>query len=324
MNKKLQKAMRRQTELTAKLMAGNITKEEKTELSTVNAQIKKAIEPHKVTQKTNLTTMKLSEFREWVEKLTNGDPSADELAIIKYNLEQIKGQGVTDPDGIVAVQILAKETNEEAMSRLEARVAELEERLSEGGVQSKDANGDSDQFDSSKDDKNKTEGESPTAMALAIEALDATIKRFQLLRQKFEEGNVTLDDVYNSWPEYEIREIVASSAQILSKFDDLKTLLDEVVPKLKVAQEEADKEDEQEENSSGDDSAEDKPGDDSENEDGDEDEGDEEKNTEKSDDLKRFLSGQDMSPTSEGGTSDYQMLKRRGPRDRTPGTAHRG
>lgn len=319
MKRQLQKAMRRQTELTTKLMAGDITEKEKTELTEVNLQIKKATEPHKVTRKTLLTTMKLSEFRSWVEKVTEGEPTADELAVIKYNLEQVKQQGITDPDGIVAVQVLAKETYDDVMARMEARIEQLEQQVAEKNDQHQaDSGGKNDQSDGGENGNDET---APTAMAIAMEALTATTARFEELRQKFESGDVTSEDVYKAWPEYEIREIVEGAAAIMSKFETLKGLFDDLVPKIKAAQGDEESGNDDSDTDDSDDGTDTDDGSDGDNT-GD---GDGETDAEKDAAVKAFMSGQDMAPRSEGGTADYKMIKSQGNKheERVPGTPYR-
>lgn len=319
MNKKLRKTLERQSQLTAKMMEGTITDDEKSELKKLNISIQKSTKPHVLKRKTTLKTIKLSDFQAYVEDVMKSDePNADDLALAKRNITAVKGQDVTDPEGIVAIEVFVKEDPVDAIKRLEQRIAELEAKADnapsddDNNTESSGDDGDNvdtgaDQGDDGDDsgDNEPQEGEpaskeemaAPTALALALEALDSIINKITMLKVKFESNDITLDEVYKAWPDWEVKELVEGAASILAKIDSYKTLIEELTPKvnkLKNPDSSADAD-----NTDGADSS-DGSGDDSV--------------------YKTFLSGADMAPSSEGGAADHKMIKTQGKKDIKPGS----
>lgn len=124
---KLEEMVRRQNVLTKKLLYGKVDDAETEELQQLTEAIEAATAPAPAAAaKTTMRVMTLGEFQESADALMNGQPSPEELAVLKRNLSCIKDQGVTLADGAVAVEILVEMTAEEKIAALTKRVAELE------------------------------------------------------------------------------------------------------------------------------------------------------------------------------------------------------
>ena len=227
MNAKLKKALRRQSELTAKMIDGTIVDAEKTELVKLNAAITKATEPPKLTAKTTLKTMKLSEFRAWFDGVSKDDASSEELILAKRNLAAVNDQGVTDPEGIVAVEILAKIDSQETIKALEKRITVIEQKDTDGddGDTGGDGGGDG------------SEKAGPVTQAIAIEGLDSVIAALSDVKAKIESGTLTHDDMTKMWPSWDVRDFIDGAVSLLAKMDEAKKVYDEILPKVKALDE---------------------------------------------------------------------------------------
>ena len=241
--KKLEEMVRRHSALTAKMIAGDVTDEERAELKKLTDAIALATkEPEVEVGKTSLAVMTLAEFQAKADELMTGEPTAEELALLKRNLAAIKDQGVTDADGNVAVEVLVELTVEERNKALEDRVAQLEAKLAEGDeAPAADADEEPAAEDEAPAEDETGKAEGGVAQQLAGEAVDALIERFQGLKAKIEAGTLKVDDVREAWQgEWELRELIDGAAAVMGKLDAAKALIEEVAPQLeKLASDEA-------------------------------------------------------------------------------------
>lgn len=306
--KKLRELMERQSRLTAKMLAGNISADEKAQLARLTKTIENANKPHVVTRKTSLKTMTLSEFKKYVTEMSSGDCDADELAILKRNIDAVKEQGASSPDDVVAVEFLAQEKAEDVIAQLQERIAALEASSSATTKEDEDTDGDGetdpDEDGDTVGEEETEKSEKPTAMALAMEAIDTILANMTELKKKFEAGDVTLEEINKIWPQWEIRNLVDAAASIMTKVDTMKSMAEELDPLVKSLS--GDDENEEDENSDSDasgDEAEDSTDDSSDSGEG------ETVDKSAADAVAAFLSGRDMAPSSQGGKEDYLMVK---------------
>lgn len=311
MNVTLRKKLRRQSELAAKALAGELSEIEKAELGTLTAAIKTAMDPPVIAMKTKLTTMTLAEFKTWADGVMGGDgASADELALVKRNVEAVKSQGKTAAGDIVAVEMAIETSAAEGISALEDRIVMLEQKLSDT------AKGQNDQTGDEPSELPFAKLDAPTTMALALEAMDAVMRHVGELKAKFDAGTVTIDDVEKLWPNWDLRNVIEAATSVMAKLDETKALVSEVLPKV--------------EKLKSDDSAGDGAGDADGDADGAGDaDGDGDGAGDADDDSAgdvvktAFFSGGDVSPKPRSGVEDRKHLKKASDADRIPGLAYK-
>jgi hypothetical protein len=330
---KLQEAMKQQSALTAKLLAGTITDDEKATLTKLTKAIEKSNAPQAAqTIKTSPRIVTLKEFKEQTELLMAGDPTPEQLALAKRNIQAVKDQGVTDAEGQVAVEIILNDEAEEntidslfeKIEALQAEVTTLKEKGFDGRTTT-GVTGDSDDEPEGDDESNKPEGDDseknddmPVTTSTAIEALTAIINRYTEIKTMIETNkDFSADDLYKMWPGWELRDAAENATAVLAKLEALKELALLVQPKLEAlhkatGDEPNANEDEPEANEpegdkpEGDKSETDKPEDDKPEET--EEEKTKREKTEKQNDG--WLGGIDMAPESEGGNADFQTLRK--------------
>lgn len=309
---KLLQIVARQNELTAKLVAGTLDDQGKTELEGLVKAVQAATGngQQEVGKKTRPTTMTLAEFQKHVETTSaelQVNPDVAAIALLKRNIESVKAQGKTNPEDIVAVEVLVQETMEEKYARLEERLADAEKKLADKGGDGDGGNGDGDEGDGdgdgdgdgSGDGEGDGEGDGdgepankqdkPTAQALALEAVETLISRFTALKAKIEGDSLTAEDLEKTWEsQYDLRQILDEAVAVMAKFDECKSLIEECLPALKALHKAQDGE------GDGDGDADGEP-------DGD---GDDTGSTVK------FWGGMDLAPRTDGGQSDYETLKK--------------
>lgn len=248
--KKLEEMVRRQSALTAKMIDGTATDAEKVELRTLTDALAKATspEPHQVRGRTTLRTVKLAAFRAEADALLAGDPTPDQLAVLKRNMAAVKDQAVTDPEGLVAVEALVELTDKDRLAEIEQRLKAAEARLSEG-FDGRTRTGlalPADEEPAAKPDPKaqaaaaggegtqaKADGDTSIATQLATEAVDSLITRFTALREKIAAGTLKIDDVRNAWQgDWELRSLIEGAVAVLSKVDQVAALIKEVQPAL--------------------------------------------------------------------------------------------
>ncbi len=233
MNKKFLKIVKRQSELAVKAADGTASEAEKTELKKLTAAVEAATAPEQDVPETTLKTMKLSDFRAWHEKAVKDieDGGDDKLlALVKRNIAAVKDQAVTDPEGIVAVEIPIEKSESDRIKALETRIAELEDK----GEIEPVVPADGDAAPTGKADK-------PTAQALAMEAVDTLLVRYTKLKAVIESGSFSKDDIEDLWGDWSLKDVIASAAAIMTKAEEMKGAVEAVMPTLeKLAKKEED------------------------------------------------------------------------------------
>lgn len=298
MNKKLLEIMKRQGELASKAATEKLTDEEKEELSKIKKAIEAMTNPSIEIGKTTLAVMSLAEFKKHVgEEQNKADLDPGRLSLLKRNLESVKKQGKTKADDSVAVEVFEQQSSDDRIDGIESKLDEVLGVLktfdgrTNTGVVGDGTNG-SPAGAATSDDADPTsaaaKGDSPTSEALAKEAIDSIIKRFQALKDKITNNEeFTVKELDEVWPGWELREMIAATAEVLAKLDEAKKLVEEVSPKLN----ELSKLDNAGDNAS------DKPG--SKN-----------KSDEEPEDVSKWASGCDMAPSSNA-TDSFKMLKKK-------------
>jgi hypothetical protein len=319
------------------LLAGEADDSERQELAQITAAITNALKPPVVTIKTVLRVLKLSAFREWLKQVADdSSPNRELLAIAKRNLEQVKAQGVTDAEGMVAVEMPVPETTEDTISKLEARIVELEAEKSwdkrtniglrkpkKPGSSEAESGEDEDEGSSpeelpEKQEAQKTPEAKSVAQDLSTEIMDAMIQKFMALKERIAAGPVTAQEIEAAWPGYSAQNLITTVASLFAKYDTVKALFEILKPELeKIAG-----------------TVEDTAAKDAKKPEGTDAEPDEEpevedtekkEETQKSSDPKvaNFLSGNDLAPRSAGGASDLALVRRGVKKGRQPGSAYR-
>jgi hypothetical protein len=314
MNEKLMKIMKRQGELALKAASGEITDEEKSELEELNAAIEALTSKDNGDEPTELTTMTVAEFKEHVAaEQAKSDLDPARLSVLKRNIESVRKQGKTEDGDVVAVEVLVEQTAEDRMDAIEEKLDQVLSALKSApafdgrtgtGIGEEDGDagdgdgGDGDGGDGDGDgdagDTNKGDGDAPTATALANEALDAIITRFQSVKDRLANGEAfTVEELYKMWPGYELRELLEGAIEVMSKLDQAKALIEEVTPALKALDKDG-----------GDGDADDGgDGDADDGGDGDAGDGD-------GDGVSKWAGGGDLSPR-QGAGDEYRELKKR-------------
>ena len=245
LNQKVLEVVKRQTELAGVVATGKATEAQKTELLAITEKLEQLTGKKTVSVgKTKLTTMTLKEFKAHIEAeqvalQTELDPAR--LALLKRNIEAVKSQGKTAMDDVVAVELAIESAASDA--RMDAMEEKLDQVLTalkdfdgrtQTGVGDADGDGD-DGDDGGKGAAAKGDGKKPTAEALANEALDAIIKRFQAIKEKIAAGEISTDDLEKMWPGWEMREMLEGAVAVLAKLEEAKGLVEEVMPALEKA-----------------------------------------------------------------------------------------
>lgn len=266
MNEKLMKMIARQAALVSKLSAGKITDKEKSELGILNKQLQLIadIDKSKI-GKTKLSTMTLKEFRAHCQKEQEEGTAAFDgarLALLKRNIDSVKSQGKTKSDDVVAIEVLVEQSADDVrMSAIENQLTEVLSLLKGGatfdgrgrtGIVDNDDDGDDDGTgdaggDAGGDDTGSggtgdtAKGDMPITTKVAIEAITALISRYEKIKTKIENGEeFTSEELSKMWPNWELREAVESSVEVLAKLEVLKALAEVVNPQLeKLAKDEA-------------------------------------------------------------------------------------
>jgi len=296
MNKKFLEIVARQTELAMKVAAGKASDEEIAELKKLTTAVKAATEPTEPA-KTTLKTMTLAEYKEWHDgavKVVEEKGDSELLAIVKRNLAAVKSQDVTDSEGVVAVEVPLEKSEEDKIAALEARIAELEAKGADTDTDTDtdadaDADADSDaDADTDADDTNK--GDKPTAQALALEAIDTLLVKYEKIKKLIESGSLTRDEIDEIWEgDWRLKDVIVQGAEILKKTIELKEAIETCTIELeKLAKEEDDTDGDTDDDGEGD---------------GEEGAGEPE-GTSKGDEPSPWLSGGDMSPRA---SADEQL-----------------
>ncbi len=321
MHKKLMKMMQRQGALAAKAASeGKLTTEEKTELGELNAAITALTTGEVEVGKTELTTMTIADFKKHVEvEQAKADMNPPRLALLKRNIDSVKKQGKANATDVVAVEVLATQSEDDKFVALEEKFnAKLDEVMAaiksgfDGRTTTGIATGGDVQPDADVASGETAEGNSPVSTgksdgtkekaedakastSLALEAINSVIERFQKIKDKINSNeNITMEEIRNMWPDWQVENYIKGAVGIIAKMDVAKTLLEEVAPKLEdlsKAEGEKDKSDE----SNGD------TVDDKETADG---EDKEEKG------VAKWAGGGDLSPSNGTSLDDYRRLKK--------------
>lgn len=240
--------IKRQNVLSKGLVDGTLKDDEKKELERLTAAISAMMNGDVEVGKTQLGTMTLAEFKKHVQtEMSEAGMDAMRLALLKRNIDSVKKQGKKNDDDIVAVECLVSvDANDERLSVMEQKLDELMglvkgatfDGRSRTGVLDHGGDGDGggegggegDGGDGEGDGTNK--GDKPTAMALASEALDTIISRFNSLKEKLGTGGITMEDLNKAWPSWSIREILDVAVSITEKLGHAHALAVEVLPEL--------------------------------------------------------------------------------------------
>jgi hypothetical protein len=241
---KIKQILKRQSELAKKVASGKATDAEKEQLNKLGEIVDALTDPSKVdVGKTKLTTMTLAEFKAYAEKEeaeSYEDPSR--LALLEQNIASVKEQGKTGADDHVAVKVSVQVKESDRLAAVEEKLDEVLTALKGANFDGRTSTGVNTDGESDSDSEGEGEGEGedvdkgedkPAATALAVEALDTIISRFEALKTKITGGSdISKDEFYEIWPSYEIREIVEGAVDVLSKMEIAKALIEEVKPFL--------------------------------------------------------------------------------------------
>ena len=226
MTPKLMDLVRRQSELSAKVIAKTATAEEEQTLKQITDAIQAAttVKATPSFDDTELAVMKLDEFRSYVEAETAAlqeTPDANRLALLKYNLAAVQKQTQDGTAETVAVQrFVAKD--EDALATLTQRVAELEAKLAEKSVTADDPPAED-------PPKKAAVKEDSISAKLAVEALDAYLAKLNEAKAKIESGSLKKDEIYEIFSgSWQLRDVVETYAAIVAKVDEIKPLFDTV------------------------------------------------------------------------------------------------
>lgn len=236
MNKKFLELVKRQAVLAAKSAQDKLSKEEAAELAKISAAIKAATEADEEAA-TTLKTMTLAEFKAWhedaVQKIEDGD--MDLLPLVKKNLAAVKAQGVTDSEGLVAVELPVEKSEADVIAALEDRIAALEAAKQDDMDGAGDGDGDEnggDEGDGSPEPAQGKQGDKPTAQALAMEAIDTLLEKYGKIKAAIESGELTKDQLDSLWDDWPLKDAIRTSAAIMTKCDELKAAAEAVLPEL--------------------------------------------------------------------------------------------
>jgi len=218
MTKQFLQAVKRQTTLAAKVASGEATTEEKAELEKLNAAIKAATsDGDDSSTETTLKAMPLADFKAWHDQAVKAveDGKIELLPLIKRNLAAVKQQGVTDSDGIVAVEMPVEKSAEDVISALEARIAALESAGTETPAEETD------------------KGDKPTAQALALEAIDTLLAKYGKLKASIEAGSFSKDELASAFDgDWALKDLISDAAAVMAKAEELKAAIEDVVPEM--------------------------------------------------------------------------------------------
>lgn len=243
LTKRLTKIMRRQSVLVGKIMDGTVTDEEKAELEKITKTVEAATGETAIEiGKTSLTTMKLSEFKDHIEALEaemGEELNPQQVALMRKNIQAVKNQGKTDPEDIVAVEILEDTSSSEASERIKALeqvVADLTAKV-EAGFDGRTQTGVVDGKpgeESSQEEGDSESTEKSVAQTLASEGLEALIARFEKVKEKVAGGTLTKEDLEALWEnQWDIKSMLDGSMAIMIKIANAKELIEGIVPELK-------------------------------------------------------------------------------------------
>lgn len=304
MTKKFLEIVKRQTALAAKAADGKATAEELAELQKLNVAIKAATDPVDQKVDTTLKTMTLAEFREWHEKAVKAieDGEADDslLAVVKRNLSAVKGQGKTQSDDIVAVEMPVEKTDSDRVAALEQRIADLEAKRDETPAPDADA-----------DDAEK--GDKPTAQALAMEAIDTLLAKYTKLKSLIDAGTFSkgdLNDLFDG--DWSLKDIISDAAAIMAKAEEMKTAVEALMPELEKLDKAEDGEGDGDDGDAEGDKPEDEDASDGDAEGGDADAegGDDKKDAAEKGEPSNWASGMDVAPR-QSAEAQHQAIKER-------------
>lgn len=144
LTEKFKETVRRMNTLAIKADAGEITDEERKELSRLRKAVDAATAPEPVAT-TRITTMTLAEFLKWVEdemEALKADADDQRAKLVQRNLANVKAQGKTQDDDMVGVEVMIERSESD-------RIGELERQLLEQGKLIEDLRS---KLDTSKDD----------------------------------------------------------------------------------------------------------------------------------------------------------------------------
>jgi len=226
MKKKFMELVKRQTVLAAKAASGTASKVEVAELAKITTAIKAATDDDNDTQATTLTTMTLTEFRTWHDKAVKAieDGDAELLPLVKKNLASIKTQAKTDGEDIVAVEMPVEKSETDRIAELEARIKALESEDEDG-----DTGGEGDDPEGAAAASKEAK---PTAQALALEAIDTLLAKYEEVKTAIEAGGVTKEQLDAMWDDWLLKDAIRTSAAIMAKCEELKTCVTDVMPVL--------------------------------------------------------------------------------------------
>lgn len=248
MKKNFMQIVSRQATLAAKAAIGKASAEELTELARLSKAIQEATGTADKPATTTLTTMTLAAYQVWHEAAMKSieDGVADEslLPLVKRNLAAVKTQAKTKAEDVVAVEIPVAKTDADVMAVLEQRIAVLEARLA-GKDTAADAvtdagNGTDAAAGKAVDDARKAD--KPVSQALAMEAIETLLAKYEKIKGLLSSGTMTRDNVQELCDgDYALKEIILQSARVMAKAEELKAALAACLPAMeKLAKDEAD------------------------------------------------------------------------------------
>jgi hypothetical protein len=309
MNAKFLAIMKRHGDLAVKISSGKATDAEKSELENLSKTVQAMTDPGSVdVGKTTLKTMTVAEFKKYAEQEQAAiavNPVPSRAALLKRNIDAVKEQGKTKLTDMVAVYFPVKMTADDRIDGVENKLDQVLETLGtmkaafDGRTQSGvgdggddeddeddgDGDGDGDNSDSGDDGDDTNKGDAPTAQALAGEAIDALISRFQKLKEKLDAGTLKMEDVHEMWSgQWQMETLIEGAAAVLTKCEELSELIGDVIPAVKKLGKDSGNDAGDDNDNNADDSDDDADNDDNGDDDG-------------SDVAKTLVSGVDLSPS---------------------------
>lgn len=259
MNKKFLETVKRQSDLAAKAAAGDATKEELAELVKLTAAVKAATDTSDEKPSTALKTMTLAEFKVWHEEAVKAieEGNSSLLPLVKKNLASVKASGVTDSEGVVAVELPVEKSETDLIADLEARIAALEAAKGEAQAEgSGEENGDE---ESGEEGDGEAQGDAtgkadkPTAQALAMEAIDTLLAKYNKVKAAIEAGSFSKEQAESMYDgDWQLKDAIRQAAAIMAKCGELKAAAEVLVPELEKLSDEGDEGDEGEGEAGGD------------------------------------------------------------------------
>jgi len=192
-------------------------------------------------------TIKLSEFKAYVDE-TMKSTDVEELELLKANIAIVnelkkENEEIDENMSIVITVKKAKDASETVQNKIdELKAQENKDENTDEEKSDEETADENPETDDNKDDENKEDKDNkdkddkaaPESQTMALEAIDALIKKYEDLKTVIASDNVTKEDIESIWQnDYSLKEVLEQTLTIMEVSKNLVTVLESVVPVLK-------------------------------------------------------------------------------------------